>query len=187
VNEQSRAATRSQFFGQNFENFLSAQHNGCLLQGILAWWRHVSPKVKWVRRPEKCPRCKSPNWGAHATVVGDACADYVGQLVSGQALTVEAKSYAGRFGFSELEEHQVKMLDACARNGGLALLALELRPDPKHPECWAREWGPWKRFAVRWDRVPWRVRGAGKSLGVEDLSGWEMRGQLYLKRFLEEP
>jgi len=179
-----KTQTLSQFYGQNFEQHLAVQHEACIREGILAWCRHISPKVKWVHGRFSCWKCHASRSQQVAQVVGDACADYVGQFTTGQALTEEAKSYTGRFQFSDLEKQQVRMLDACALNGGVALLSLELRKDPAHPERWDSAWGYHRRFCVPWSQVPWRSAGGGKGVGIDELEGWEMRGQLYLKRFL---
>src|SRR2546430_7292693 len=92
-----KSQTLSQFYGQTFESHLAAQHEACIRAGILAWCRHISPKVKWVTTKLNCWKCHASRSQMAARVVGEACADYVGQFTTGHAIAEEAKSYSGRF------------------------------------------------------------------------------------------
>ena len=39
-------------------------------------------------------------------------------------------------------------------------------------------------FAVPWDRIPWKVNGAGKSVAAKVLGEWRVREAPYLRRFV---
>lgn len=166
---------RAKQAGEAFEAWLAAQHRLAEHRGVLAWARAVSPRVRWVGHGA----------AARAKVVGDACADFLGQLADGRALVVEAKSRRAADGplyFTEIEPQQREQLDACARHAGVALLALEFR------EVDGFVLTP-RRFVVPWPSVPWRVRKTAQSLALEDLiacgTDWQVRADLYLLPFVE--
>jgi hypothetical protein len=143
------------------------------LAGLLAWCVHVSPKVEWTGRGD----------AATGRVVGEATADFIGQLRNGRVLVVEAKSRRaddGALYLREVEPQQRSQLDASATAGGLALLAVEFRyGDARPPE----------RFVVPWQEVPWRRRSSAGSLVAEDLTPWSVPGpgRCYLSRFVSMP
>ena len=156
---------RSQYIGESFESWCNTQHREAVQQGILAWWRHVSPRVKWIGKGER----------AQAKIVGDAVADYVMQLcVSGRAVVAEAKATEKeRLVRSAIEPQQFDHLEACVKHGGLGILLGQFTIDGL----------PW-RYAAPWP-VPWRERGQGASIGVEELQEWQVKsGENYLRRFI---
>ena len=77
-------------------------------------------------------------------------------------------------GSFEQLDHQVADLDTAAALGALAMALVELRVD-----------GRPRRFAVPWRSMPWRERGTGGSVGLEELAGFEIQpGRLYLEPWL---
>jgi hypothetical protein len=151
--------------GAQFEGWLEVHHREAVALGLLSWWRHISPRVKWVGLGAR----------ARAVVVGEACADYVGQTCSGRSLVIEAKSTGDvRFRRGAIEPQQLAHLDACAAHDGLAILAIEFRAQDGDA---LRIVG---RFAVPWRLVPWRKLRSAESISAADLAGFEATGRCYL-------
>lgn len=167
VSSRRRGGAIARHAGASFEGWLEVHHREAVRVGLLAWWRHVSPRVMWIGHGAK----------AQAKVVGEACADYVGQLATtGRALVVEAKSTShARFALAQLEVQQLAHLDACAAGGGLAILAIEFR---EQGEGTLRILG---RYAVPWQSVPWQVLRSARSVGPAELAPWLVRGPCYLE------
>lgn len=157
--------------GDNFEQWNAAQLTMAQHQGIIAWWRHISPRVRWVGRGGK----------VHPVVTGEAAADYVGQLVGGRAFVIEAKTRRladGSFYQREVEPQQLAHLQACAQGGGLALLVIEFRTEALQL----------LRYAVPWLETPWQKKNVGLFINPDVLAGWGVEPNgLYLNRFIKEP
>lgn len=163
------AGAEAMWFGSQFEAWIHGQHETAVNAGLVAWHRHISPKVRWVG--------KGPRGQRFGIVVGEACADYALQLVGGQSVVLEAKSVKEphRLAICDFKKQQREHLTACARAGGLALMLAEFRsPNGQH-----------KRFAVPWLEVPWRVRRTAQALDAIDLRGWEVEEPIYIRRFLQ--
>lgn len=153
---------RNRDAGEAFEAWLEGWHRRARQLGI-ARVRKVSPAVKWVGRGHR----------ARPKVVGENGADYVGRLRGGRAIVAEAKATEEeRLPRSAFEKHQIDDLDEAAALGALALGLIELRIA-----------GRVRRFAAPWP-LDWRWRGAGASVGLEELEPWEIRdGECYLARW----
>ena len=169
--------------GDAFELFLEYQHATARRLGILAHIEHNEPHFKYV----------GGKWIAEAPGV----ADYTATLDrSGLTVAIEAKSTKkDRLARSAVSPKQQEHLDAVARAGGLALLAVEFRyPVPTTP-FWMGAWGVldyYRRYAVPWLETPWQVLRTAESVNEEDLlrGGWRMRvmdaghsGDCYLERW----
>ena len=153
---------RNRDSGEAFEAWLEGWHRIARQRGI-AHVRKVSPAVKWVGRGDR----------ARPKVVGENGADYVGRLRGGRAIVAEAKATVeDRLPRSEFKPHQAADLDAAASLGALAMALIELRVA-----------GRVRRFAAPWP-PPWRMRGEGGSVGLEELAPFEIReGECYLERW----
>ena len=181
---RGRAAQRA---GAEFEAWLSSQHDAMALRSrdqLLAWWLHIEPPTRYVRDPRTGQKVLRH--------VGVAAADYAMMTTrawGSRVVVVEAKSVSGvspRLSLEDLAQDQRDHLSATRAEGGLALVAIELRVTR------ARGLTPTvMRFAVDWAGMPWRpVRKGSWSVGAEDLVGWEMPPETgpsrapYLLRFL---
>lgn len=181
---RGRAAQRA---GADFEAWLASQHDAMALASrdrVLAWWLHIEAPTRYVRDARTGTRVLRH--------VGVAAADYVMQTTrawGSRVVVVEAKSVSGvspRLSLEDLAQHQRDHLTAALREGGIALVAIELRVTR------ARGLTPTvHRYAVDWGEMPWRpVRKGSWSVGTEDLAGWEMPPETgpdrawYLNRFV---
>lgn len=133
---------------------------------------HKARRISWHDRHQPLYR---PLGGGRYAPVAKGKADHGGMFVGGLAFAIEDKSSeSGSLGRSAMRAGEITHLDATARDGGLALLAIELRP-PR---------GPVARFVVPWDRVPWKRSGKGAGVSMAALVGWEMPEQGFLRRFV---
>lgn len=155
----------AQASGEAFEELLARHHRDARGRGI-ARVRKVSQLVKILRALGR---------GQFVVVfTGENGCDWKGSLRGGRAITAESKSIAGpRLQRSMFEQHQIDDLDEAARFGELALALVQLRID-----------GRPRRFAVEWERMPWKASGVGYGVGLEELAPWEIReGECYLERW----
>lgn len=165
--KRREAGQRAAAAGSALEEALD-QHHDVAKQLGLAEVRRVSPHVRLLG-PGKVPGSFSGVFDAPG-----GC-DRRGTLRGGRALVVEAKSTAsGNLAWSEFTAAELADLETAHQLGALCLVVWELR------ELQAL-------FAMPWDRIPWKVNGAGKSVAAEALAEWRVREAPYLRRFVEEP
>lgn len=118
-------------------------------------------------------RCVGPGRYVPAAKGG---ADHFGLLGGGLAFAVEDKSVVGAsLPWTRLTEGERLHLQDVFRAGGLALLAVELRPAGARKPL---------RYLAPWDRVGWRKSGSGVGVGLLGLAGWELREGEALRRFV---
>ena len=154
----SRAAQQAD---HAFMERLRGQHMAAKLAGIVARMRHCGPPVRFMGRGMCEP-------------IGTGPADFQGQFTrayGSKSIAAEAKSRAGRLAFNDIPAHQVEDLDACADEGGCALLLYEHRDGSRVTP-----------YAIPWRRVPWVTLRTAKSIGPEECAGWEF-WPCYLQRF----
>lgn len=149
--------------GDAFELWVSNQHLRALGIGILAHVEHSEPHARVV--------------GGRVQWVSSGVADFFGTLGGGKSFAAECKSTdKQRLSKAAVEPKQAAHLDAVGRAGGLALLLVEFRRNEnglpvRH------------RFAVPWLEIKWKVLRSAESVGIEELAGWEVANECYLKRF----
>lgn len=161
--------------GKAWERGIEASLEMARRSGALAHWAHNEPHFR--------------NIGGKFIPVATGVADYTGVLRGGLALAIECKATADeRYYRRSLPEQQVEHLDAVARAGGLALLALEFR-GAIGPARLDRARALWKmqQFVVPWTCVPWhRVRSA-ESVGPADiLPRYQLARPLFLAPFVHD-
>ena len=122
--QQDRAAYRrrgrtAQAAGRSLEAAAHTALDAAQARGLVAWWRQTTPEVRWIAgQPE---------------VTGRGLCDVVGALGDGRVLVVEVKRgkriYRDRAlaptHTAAIAAHQAAQLDATARAGGVALLAVD--------------------------------------------------------------
>jgi len=154
--------------GAAWEAWCDGQHRAAMALGLLVWVDHYGPEVRHLRQ------------GAHR-IVGKAPPDYLGMMRGGRLLAVEAKRRTGRLAIEgntrdAIERHQRDRLAEVEHGGGLGLVLVEfVRADGVH------------RFAAPWSVVAAAARspmGGARSVGPEDLRGWEVDPRCYLARFV---
>ena len=148
--------------GKAFEAIIDNELEGERLAGRVAWHERHQPLFRAVGPGRFAPVRKGK-------------ADHGGMFEGGLAFAIEDKSRAaGSLARSAMLVGEVEHLDSTGRGGGLALLAVELRPPG----------GGVHRFVLPWDRVHWRRRGDGAGVSLDDLAGWEMPATGFLRRFV---
>lgn len=157
-------------FGQAFENVLQAHLNGAVISGLVSWWDHSQASFKCLSKKRFVP-------------IKAGCADFIGQLSGGLSFAMEAKSTdQERFYRSAILDDQAKQLDAAAKGGGLALLAVQFRV-PLETNSRYMTWGSFPSFVVPWQSVPWKAARSALSVTLDDLRGWEIETPIFLARF----
>jgi hypothetical protein len=162
--------------GAAWEAWCDGQHLAAMALGILADIDHYGPEVRHLRQ------------GAYR-IVGKAPPDYLGMLVGGRHLAVEAKRRKNRLVVEPkprrkgdppdrdaIEPHQAARLAKVEAGGGLALVLVEF----------VRASGV-SRFVAPWSVEVAAARspmGGARSVGPEDLRGWEVDARCYLSRFV---
>jgi hypothetical protein len=149
--------------GQLFQDGIANQLEAARMMGEIAWWEHNQPLFRPIGK-------------GRFVAVARGGADFAGILPGGGiAFAIEAKSCDDdRFYRSWLPENQTSHLDAVARAGGLALLAIQFRGAPCSPS-----------YLVEWFSVPWLTIRSAPSIGPADLVGSSMaRGGFLLAPFL---
>ena len=138
---------KSQKLGADFEAFIDMQHAMAGMRGALAHVVHNMPPSRFV--DGKLIYSKA------------GVADYTGVLYGGLYLAAEAKSVAPGecLAKSRISLKQKLHLDRVIQAGGFAYLLVEFRSeDFKH-----------RRYAILWDRVPWKKKRTAESLDEADL------------------
>lgn len=149
--------------GKAFEGLVENELEGERRAGRLAWHERHQPLFRAIGPGRFAPVRKGK-------------ADHGGMFVGGLAFAIEDKSRgASTLARSAMLPGEVEHLEATAAGGGLALLAVELRP--------RRDVEP-LRFVLPWDRVAWRPSGSGEGIGLAELAGWEMPPTGFLRRFV---
>lgn len=164
MNTRVEGGRRAKAAGSAWETWIETQHEKARHFGILAHVEHAEPHTRVI------------NGRVEYTEKG--VADYFGTLEGGRSLATETKSTkASRFPRNEVSSKQQDHLERVARAGGLALLAIEFRV--------VETFGTWQRlrFAVPWLEVPWQIKRTAESVSAEDLKGWEVHSECYLKRW----
>lgn len=165
---RAESGRQAKFSGDAWESWVETQHEKAKHLGILAHVTHTQAIAKVIH--------------GRLTYTKKGDADYVGCLESGlvggnslglaRYLAVEAKSTKdARFPRNEISSKQQEHLGCVDRAGGLALLLVEFR----EPSC--------RRFAVIWHSIPWQVKRTAESISADDLKGWEVVPECYLKRW----
>ena len=145
--------------GKPFEHLIEEWTEDAKRLGLLAHAEHTQAKTN-VRK-------------GGLRYEGSGVADYVLCLGTGAYGAVEAKSDEDdRLMHSRIEPLQARHLDVVVKAGALALLLAEMHVD-----------GLARRFAVPWDRVPWKVVRSAESVSMWDILGWEIKRDNYLTRF----
>lgn len=140
--------------GKLHEKRIEAELRVAVEQGVIAWWAKNEPTFRAVGRGKFLP-------------VAAGGADFAGVLTGGLAFSVEAKSTGEpRFYRSAIPEGQARHLDAVAKNGGLAVLAVQFRTGPGGVG--------WPSFALPWGAVPWAMQRDALSISVRDVAGHEL-------------
>lgn len=160
----ARRGRTAKAVGDRHESWVEGQHEMAMHLGILAHVHHNEPKATF--------RDGRLEYGKRSV------SDYSGVFEGGKALATEAKSCMSgdRFGRNDVTPEQQKHLEATARAGGLAFLVVEFRM-PSAPF--------FRRFAMPWLQVPWRVMRTAQSIGILDveLQQWEVQpSTCYLSR-----
>lgn len=159
---KAAASKEAQRQGVAFESWLNEQHDEAARLGLVAWVKHVSPKVRMIGRGQ---------W----KVVGKACADFNGCAFDGKSVVIEAKSIGdARLSRSQLEPVQVEQLERTAGAGGAALVVVRFRSLPGSPV-----------YAVPWQALPWRTKGKGASVDPADIEQWRVTQSPYLRMFFD--
>lgn len=185
-----RAANRS---GREGESWVDEHHQRALEEGLALRITHVGPPTQ----PHiVAGRAQRDRRGRHIVVCIDvAPPDYLGALVDGRHLAVEAKRRSGRLhapltddelaagveDVAAIERHQADYLSAVSP-AALALVVVTFVRSEKGTSYEVRCAVPWHVLQTRW-RSP---RGGRPSVGPEELSDWRARGDCYLRRFVEE-
>lgn len=141
--------------------------------GVVAWWEHGQPQVAWL------PHLRA--WKK----TGDSGADVSGVLSgNGRAFAAEIKSVGSRDGRAPvlvredaMRPRQVEHLDAVARAGGLALLAVQFRG----------EGSPWLNSVIPWAEVPWEKARVKHHVVAGDCERWRIPTGRHLFEHLIEP
>lgn len=156
--------------GDNFEAWISTQHEIAERLGILAHVEHNEPHARMI--------------GGKLIYASPGVSDYTAVLDrDGRAVAIEAKStYKDHLLKSAVEPKQQRHLEAVARAGGLALLLIEFRrqqlPGVPIAIC--------DRFAVPWLKIEWKVKRTAESVSMADLGEWKIvndPGKCYLSKF----
>ena len=170
--------------GRRWERFVADHHRVAAAEGIA--------RMRKVGAPVIIGAGGTPTGWA-----GSGPADYQGFVRAGGAwwrpCAVEAKSREGRLQRDDIDAHQRRDLDLVDSVGGLALVLVELTDDGDPIGAWAV---PWNVLDTLWKvtrRVkPGRAGSAlpadyitSRSVGASDLSGWEVQGDCYLRRWVE--
>lgn len=159
------AGRKSQAIGAAFESWIEGQHIHAHRLGILAFVEKTEAHAKTIQ--------------GRLMFVGKGVADYIGCLVGGRCLAVEAKSTGDEYLMrSAITPKQVRHLDAVAMAGGLALLLVEFRLTV-HQSYSSRA-----GYAIPWTEVPWKVRRFAESVSVNDVQQWKIEPETcYLSRW----
>lgn len=157
-----------QLSGASWEAYCDGQHRTAKALGLLVWIDHYGPRVQHLRQ------------GTYR-ITGKAPPDYLGMMRGGRILAVEAKRRSGRLAIEgktrdAIQKHQADRLAEVEGGGGLGLVLVEF----------VRAGGV-SRFAAPWSVVAAAARsplGGPRSVGPEDLRGWEVATPCYLSRFV---
>ncbi len=152
---------------QAIENKLAVLHQ----LGVIAWVEHQQPELFSLGVVRRGPRVIQA-WGKGAP----SGADYSGVLGRqsprpGLAFALEAKSVGPKEGRDrslvyedEISPTQIDHLNAVARAGALAVLAVQFR----------RQREPWLLAAIPWAEVPWERERVKHHLRAEDCAAWRI-------------
>ena len=150
--------------GRAFEKLIKSHHDVAVLEGLLAFVFHVDPPVI----PAK----------DRAIFLGPSGADFSGVVWNGLAFTAETKSTKDpHFQRSRISKLQLAHLDATARAGGVAVLVIEFRQERE--ALWT-----YRRYAIPWRMVPWRIARTEARISPADLGAWEILGSCYLRTLI---
>lgn len=123
--------------GSAWERELAAQH---------VLYRRDRLAVVWQTHPRR---------DASGRYLEAAPVDFLGALLGGRAVALDAKEHAGpRWPLSQLHDHQARDLEAVHLAGGIAGVALRLGG-----EGW---WVPWAELRATWQA--WRAGGRPASV-----------------------
>lgn len=163
ISARSQASARAVEAGKSFEEVIEGHLSTAASNRLVDQWKHNEPH--FVRA------------GFKRFVPAEAgIADYSGVLFGGIAFGLEVKSTAGdRFAKASVSESQQTHLDALARAGALALLALQFRNDRA---------GAVDNFLVPWQAAPWEIARTAESLTRGALSAWRLEEPYMLTRFV---
>jgi len=156
--------------GEALETWVRGLLISALLALVIAHWMQIWPEAKHKRAPDGRGGWRFElRWGARAH------ADFAGTTADGRSFAIECKTVEGaRLPRARIAAQQVKHLDAVARAGGVALLALEFRDE-----------GPvvsvGRQYLVPWGQVPWVVARSAQAVEEASLARWRIKhgGQFF--------
>ncbi len=156
--------------GEALEREVRAYLGSAEVGRVVAHWMQVWPEARHRSAPDGRGGWRwELRWGERAH------ADFSGTTADGRSFAIECKTVEGpRLPRTRVEAHQAKHLDAVARAGGVALLALEFRDEGP-----AASIG--RLYVVPWALVPWAKARSAESVDEPSVARFRVRhgGQFF--------